>query len=251
MNQFLGLLSLNFKSHFYFRVAAIFSLFSSLVIFLIQSSLWSKLGNSNYTQYFAVVAITNSVASFATERYLQGEYQSGNIVLWLIRPISFGKLCFLQDLAGLCSNFILHTLPLLILLKIFFQVKIFYGFINLALFCISLFCAFIFSWLLSYLIGLAVVFYKNNEGIIQFKNIFLGFLAGGLVPLDIFPDFLRNVLYYLPFRVLYQIPQEILGSKITDTINLIGLQAFWIVIGSISVFYVQNKAINKMEIMGG
>ncbi len=251
MKYFLGIISLNIKQHLYFRTTAIFSLFSFLILFLIKSSLWSKIGNADYISYFGIITIVSSFINANTDRYFQDIYQNGSISFLLLRPINFGVNIFLQDFAKALSNFILHSIPLLVVLILFFDVNIYFGIINLASFIFSIICAYFFNWLISYIIGLCIFFYNNNEGFIQIKNILFLFFSGSLIPLAFFPKSFQNILAYLPFRVLYQIPIEILNNTNLASFNLILRQLFWILILLVFTCFFHKKAVKKIEIMGG
>ncbi len=251
MRYLLGIISLNIKQHLYFKTTAIFSLFSFLILFLIKSSLWSKIGNTDYISYFGIITIVSSFINSNTDRYFQDIYQSGSIFFLLLRPINFGFNIFLQDFAKAISSFILHSIPLLAVLIIFFNINIYFGIINFCLFIFSILCAYLFNWLISYIIGLCVFFYSNNEGFIQIKNILFLFFSGSLIPFAFFPKALQKILNYLPFKVLYQIPIEILNNTDLKSFNLISKQIFWILFFLAFTCIFHKMAIKKIEIMGG
>ena len=251
MKYLLGIISLNIKQHLYFKISAVFSIFSLLFLFLIKSSVWSQIGNADYISYFAIITIVSSFISVNTDRYFQTIYQTGSISFLLLRPINFGINIFLQDSAAALTRFILKSLPLLIVLILFFDVNIYHGIINLCLFIFSVFCAYLFNWFTAYIIGLCVFFYGNNEGFIQIKNILFLFFSGALIPFDFFPEILQKILNYLPFRVLYQIPIEVLNSSNLKSFNLISKQLYWIFFLLVFTCIFHRTTIKKIEIMGG
>ena len=240
MKYLLGIISLNIKQHLYFKISAVFSIFSLLFLFLIKSSVWSQIGNTDYISYFAIITIVGSFISVNTDRYFQTIYQTGSISFLLLRPINFGINIFLQDSAAALTRLIL-----------FFDINIYHGIVNLCLFIFSIFCAYLFNWFTAYIIGLCVFFYGNNEGFIQIKNILFLFFSGALIPFDFFPEVLQKILNYLPFRVLYQIPIEILNSSNLKSFNLISKQLYWIFFLLVFTYIFHRRAIKKIEIMGG
>ncbi|UTD06516.1 ABC-2 family transporter protein [Treponema denticola] len=251
MKYLLGIISLNIKQHLYFKISAVFSIFSLLFLFLIKSSVWSQIGNADYISYFAIITIVSSFISVNTDRYFQTIYQTGSISFLLLRPINFGINIFLQDSAAALTRFILKSLPLLIVLILFFDVNIYHGIINLYLFIFSVFCAYLFNWFTAYIIGLCVFFYGNNEGFIQIKNILFLFFSGSLIPVDFFPEVLQKILNYLPFRILYQIPIEVLNNSNLKSFSLISRQLYWIFFLLVFTYIFHRTAIKKIEIMGG
>ena len=241
MKYLLGIISLNIKQHLYFKISAVFSIFSLLFLFLIKSSVWSQIGNADYISYFAIITIVGSFISVNTDRYFQTIYQTGSISFLLLRPINFGINIFLQDSAAALTRFILKSLPLLIVLILFFDVNIYHGIINL----------YLFNWFTAYIIGLCVFFYGNNEGFIQIKNILFLFFSGALIPFDFFPEVLQKILNYLPFRILYQIPIEVLNNSNLKSFSLISKQLYWIFFLLVFTYIFHRRVIKKIEIMGG
>lgn len=251
MKYLLSIISLNIKQYLYFKMSAVFSLFSFLVLFLIKSSLWSKIGNTDYISYFGIITIISSFISLGTDRYIKNIYQTGAISSSLLLPINFGVNIFLKDFAKALSNFLLRSLPLLAVLLLFFRMNIYFGMINFSLFIFSVLCAYFFNWLIAYIIGLCVFFYNNNEGFIQIKNILFLFFSGALIPLDFFPQKLQKILNFLPFKVLYQIPVEILNSTHLNSVNLISKQVLWIFLSLMFAIVFHKTAIKKIQIIGG
>ena len=251
MKYLLGIISLNIKQHLYFKISTVFSIFSLLFLFLIKSSVWSQIGNADYISYFAIITIVSSFISVNTDRYFQTIYQTGSISFLLLRPINFGLNIFLQDFAAALTRFILKSLPLLIVLILFFDINIYHGIVNLCLFIFSIFCAYLFNWFTAYIIGLCVFFYGNNEGFIQIKNILFLFFSGALIPFDFFPEVLQKILNYLPFQVLYQIPIEVLNNSNLKSFSLISKQLYWIFFLLVFTYIFHRTAIKKIEIMGG
>ena len=129
--------------------------------------------------------------------------------------------------------------------------NIYHGIINLCLFIFSGFCAYLFNWFTAYIIGLCVFFYGNNEGFIQIKNILFLFFSGSLIPVDFFPEVLQKILNYLPFRILYQIPIEVLNNSNLKSFSLISRQLYWIFFLLVFTYIFHRRAIKKIEIMGG
>ena len=231
MKYLLGIISLNIKQHLYFKISAVFSIFSLLFLFLIKSSVWSQIGNADYISYFAIITIVSSFISVNTDRYFQTIYQTGSISFLLLRPINFGLNIFLQDFAAALTRFILKSLPLLIVLILFFDINIYHGIVNLCLFIFSIFCAYLFNWFTAYILFL--------------------FFSGALIPFDFFPEVLQKILNYLLFRVLYQIPIEVLNNSNLKSFNLISKQLYWIFFLLVFTYIFHRTAIKKIEIMGG
>ncbi len=221
------------------------------MVFFIKSSLWSKISNSSYIEYFALITIVNSFVNVDTDRYFQNQYQSGKIALILSKPINLGIHTFIQDLGNSLAKIVLHTVPLLIFFYFIYGLKFNSNSTTLILFIISLLFSFLFSWVINFIVGISVFYLKNNEGLIQFKYLILSFFTGSLIPYQFFPDALNKVLDYLPFRVIYQIPFQLLESGVSSSFRLLSIQLFWCTIFYFFASWFAKRSIDRVEIMGG
>nr|WP_245609056.1 hypothetical protein [Treponema putidum] len=62
---------------------------------------------------------------------------------------------------------------------------------------------------------------------------------------------MQKILNYLPFKVLYQIPIEVLNNSNLKSFNLISKQLYWIFFLLVFTCIFHRTAIKKIEIMGG
>ena len=77
--------------------------------------------------------------------------------------------------------------------------------------------------------------------------------SGAMIPIFLFPAFLMNIAYLMPFQAIYNIPLSIYIGKITgfDILNSIFVQIFWLAVLSAISYLVWKKAENKIVIQGG
>jgi ABC-2 type transport system permease protein len=88
------------------------------------------------------------------------------------------------------------------------------------------------------------------NGIYQFVN---QFFAGALVPLILFPDWLRLVANMLPFQTQAHVPLSIYVGQLTGAAALQGLllQAFWVVALAALAQLLWKRAEQKIVVQGG
>jgi ABC-2 type transport system permease protein len=143
-------------------------------------------------------------------------------------------------LAVLGGGLVLHILPPASLqAAVFFLLSLLLGSLTrfLILYIASLFCFWTLNWLGIYWAYLAIT------------NLF----SGGLIPLVMFPDWLRMIAMALPFQAIINTPILIYLGEIrgADILPAIGLQLFWIVALWIVGALMWKPCLRALEIQGG
>lgn len=84
------------------------------------------------------------------------------------------------------------------------------------LFAASLPMAAAVAFLLDYLIGSLAFWIQDVKGIVEAKNLVAAFLAGQIVPLELFPGGLSGFVLAQPFRYTLSFPLEVLVGGLSD-----------------------------------
>lgn len=121
------------------------------------------------------------------------------------------------------------------------------------LYAISLVLAYAIVTEIGLLLGLLAFWTTETwafTAIYQFVN---QFFAGALVPLWLFPDWLRLVANLLPFQTQAHVPLSIYVGQMTGTAALQGLllQAFWVVALALLAQLLWRRAERKIVVQGG
>ena len=159
----------------------------------------------------------------------------GNIAISLIRPINYRYRLLASSFGGFLSSTILMFIPLMIMSVIILNITLgipFPGLINLGLFLMSAILSFIIADSLNFLIGEISVFTHALFGLMIIKNILLSFLSGSLLPSSYFPDWLNQILRFLPFQSMIEKPIMIFLGKVSppEIINIFMVQILWVVL---------------------
>jgi ABC-2 type transport system permease protein len=118
---------------------------------------------------------------------------------------------------------------------------------------LSIVMAVVVSFGLRYLLGLLAYWIIDIQGphwIVILSQIFF---SGMMLPLVVFPDWLRQIADLLPFRCLVQIPIDVFLTDETGTAvaPLLGVQALWIVILLSAGAALTRFAVRKVVVQGG
>lgn len=134
--------------------------------------------------------------SWMYEAMMVEEVASGSINVILTRPVSFYEY-YLSQLMG--YKFITTSLSILVPLGVSFYFKLPILFERLPLAFILIFYYLFLIHTLSFLISTFAFFLTRVRSLTLVKNLTLWLLAGELVPIDLMPKALSQVLLWLPF----------------------------------------------------
>ena len=104
--------------------------------------------------------------------------------------------------------------------------------------------------MLVYTIG----FYTYNQnGISQIINSLIEVLSGAYLPVVLLPMFLQKATYFLPFRMITDLPFRLYSNNIGINEGLISilLQLIWVIILIVVGNLIVKKALKKVFVQGG
>jgi ABC-2 type transport system permease protein len=166
--------------------------------------------------------------------------QSGEVATDLSRPFDYEFYWLAQDYGRALYQFFLRSVPpfLAALWLAFFPSLVLAVTVSFAWrFCLNL-TAF---WLLDY------------RGVAGMSNLVAILLSGFLVPVAMFPDSIRTIVYLLPFASMVAIPIDIFLGKLggEELAAALLLQAFWAVAMLALGRLVLAAALRKLVVQGG
>ena len=177
---------------------------------------------------------------------------NGDIGIELCRPLDFYWHWFARSAAGKVNSFILRG-GLVIVCGIVFSLLGFgniglsgpYSAMNFILFLVSLTGAFFFSTAYGMFITSIRMGVSWGDGPINMITVSGMILAGGYLPLQLWPDFMQNFLRFQPFASYLDTPARLYVGSINTGDGLVSMlfQIIWI-----TVFIVSGRIIMKMKL---
>lgn len=173
--------------------------------------------------YFLVAAAVKDL-TFSTDtkfgKAIQVLIKGGDISNYFIKPtrtVPFLLSAFIgENGMGLIYALISLTLGLIILPPL--------GLINILSFLVFLIFAFVVSVCFNLLIGMLSFYFTEADGFRNAINHVIKILSGALIPLNLFPFWMKGVILLLPFPALIFTPTYVLQN----TLSLIELSSFFI-----------------------
>lgn len=231
-----------------------------LVFFFVQYNLWNSIyGNDptlmikGYTKlemlsYFGWTMIVGMLSRGHMSGNLAEDIRLGRISAHLIYPFDFWKyhganfLGFqsIQLVTASISLFLLHSFDIISIPQI-----------STLLLGVA-FCLYvsIFWFVVQFLIGI-LAFWLSETWILRvIFNLITAFLAGSYFPLEIYPDWLQEILRILPFSYIQYYPVKILMGDTSLLPKAISMISLWSIPLILFTSYVWKKGVRRYTAAG-
>lgn len=203
-------------------------------------------------RYVFVAFLCNSAFSFGFEMSTSGRIIKGDIIMDLLKPVSYRSMVFFRMLGTAGMEF---TVTLVL-------IGIFYIGVNGAaglsiwrtlLFFLSLFLGMGIKFGIQYLFSLLCFYTDNSYGVTKAREVLTNFFSGAILPLVMFPGVLRNVVEVLPFQGIVFTPCSIFIGTFTlqECVQGMLVQMIWIVLLWILGSLFWKKASGVISLYGG
>ena len=184
-----------------------------------------------YTYIILAFAI-NNLLTWSSENNISREIRSGLVVARCMRPVPF----IYQSLAGLTGSMLPQALVNFIIATLLFV--LFGGHLSLPsltsipLALLSLLFGILLRMLSVSCFSLLCFFTTSHLGLSWTRTALTEFFSGALIPISLFPGWLRTVSYYTPFPLMLQTPISLfLGESLPLPLPVtFGLQIGWTVV---------------------
>jgi ABC-2 type transport system permease protein len=122
-----------------------------------------------------------------------------------------------------------------------------------ALFPLSVLLAVVVSFACRFILNLCAFWLIEIRGLVMLYVLTSGLLAGHLIPVQMFPGWLRHVAYATPFPALVQTPIDLITGQATGAraVGLVAAQVAWAVGMLLAGRVVLARATRKLVVQGG
>lgn len=254
-----------FRRHSTYRAATLAGLFTNAVFGVIIAytflALWEerpRLGGYGPAQALTFVwfaqALIMPVGLFGGPMLEWPErVRTGLVSLDLLRPLDLQSWRLAEDLGRAGLHVLSRGVPTILPGLVLFDLALPERASTWALFALSVLLAVVVGFTLRYLLGLLAFWVVDIGGFVTVLISCQLFLSGMVLPLRVFPDWLRAVTDALPFQCLVQLPLDVLLREDTGTAAapLLAVQLAW-VIGLLALGrLVTARAVSVVVVQGG
>lgn len=203
-------------------------------------------------QYVFVAFLCNSVFTMGFEMNTASRIIQGDIILDLIKPVSYRRMLFFRMLGTAGMEF---GVGVVLVGSIYLAVN---GVEHLEifrtiLFFISLFLGMGIKFCIQYLFSLLCFYTDNAYGVTKAREVLTNFFSGAIIPLAMFPGILQDIVGYLPFQGIIYTPCCIFIGNFTvqESLGQIVLQLLWILVLCGLGTVLGKKAFGVISMYGG
>lgn len=265
MRRFSKLLDLYLQGALFYKKAFLMNLFSPLVLLGGQFMLWRSLYNLSesgvigsfnraemYTYIIMAFAI-NNLLTWSSENNISREIRSGLIVARCMRPVPF----LYQSLAGLTGSMLpqafVNFIITILLFTLFSSHLSLPSLTSIPLAFLGLLLGILLRMLLVSCFSLLCFFTTSHLGLSWTRTALTEFFSGALIPISLFPQWLKTVSYCTPFPLMLQTPISLfLGEKLPLPLPItFGLQIGWIVVFLVLHEVLYSKIRKNLTFAGG
>jgi ABC-2 type transport system permease protein len=236
-----ALLAIGIKSSLAYRLDYLFFFCFRIIFALLMLFVWSAIYFASNTQsiagisqqqmyaYYFLVGVMFSIITMEPGDQLQSDIRSGGVAIAFTRPINYAFQLFFHSLS-VDLLYMIISIPLLVITAFFVALKL--SLATLVLLAIEMAIGYALSSLISFMIGSLAVYLTETGGIMVVTwNIAL-LLAGGIMPLSLYPPLGSHVLLLLPFQMFIYTPVSTLLGTMTsaEAAKEIAVGSVWAII---------------------
>ncbi len=225
MKSFAKLVSLTMQSALFYRSAFLLSMTTPLILLGGQFMLWYSLyktssggGIGGFTSkdmyaYILISFFINNLLTWSTENMLSREIRSGKVVSRCLKPMSFLS----QSLADMTGYVIPQALVNGVLVAaaflLFPQNFALPDIRALPLSILSLVLGLLLRMMLVSCFSLLCFFTTSHLGLSWVRTALMDFFSGALIPVSLFPGWLKTIAWLTPFPLMVQMPAALFLSQ--------------------------------------
>lgn len=235
-----------FKEWAAFRTHSLVSIFVGPAYLLVQYMIWTAVygtktdiggvGLNQMLTYYGVSTLIGYLTMDFADWNLQMLIRTGKYITFALRPMHHRFFALSQKVGHRVLGFVFEFLPVLFIFVVLFRINL----IPVSFFwsLLSIVFSFLMTFYINYCIGLAAFWLINNSGL---RNIIYGLssvFSGALIPLTFFPQWMQNIVFYLPFQYTIYVPSMVFlggyqfAGRTYNSAQLVAVQGIYVILMS-------------------
>ena len=203
--------------------------------------------------YGVLGVVLEIILDIGPEWYIATQVRTGAIDTDLMKPLDFHLHMLAMSTGEVLFGLGVLALPSFAIAYFLFDLQLPRDVATGLLFGLSVILGFLVLFHLSFLLGSLVLVTLDIRSISWAYYSLVSFFAGKMVPLWLFPDFLRAFAEALPFQSVYYIPISIYIGTFTGeaAMRALGFQAVWAVVLAVVSRWAWRRVYTRLIVQGG
>ncbi len=201
--------------------------------------------------YLIIGLLINASRSSDISNKISEVIKSGDIAIYLCRPVNFVKSLLADSIGGKVINLIIFIILLIIMTNLF-NLPYPKGW-TFIIFIIYAILMILFDIILYIIIGGLSFWFIEIWGIRASIEQIIWIFSGRVLPLTLFPSWIKSIMVFTPFMYLeYTFASIYLGKlSIQESLKAMEIFIIWIFLLIILMRYLYKKGFKKLEAFGG
>lgn len=263
MKKYFTVFKISFAKEFAYPISFIVwrirNIFQIILLYFLWSSVFENTSKEIFgynketilAYIFGIIVLKAFVFSTKINE-IAGDISRGDLVNYLLRPVSYFKYWFTRDVASKSLNLVFSFFEITILFLILKpQIYIQKEFFSLFFFLFFLLIAVLLFFLILMLTNLVSFWAPEAGWSTQFLVIIIisEFLSGAVFPIDILPQYLQKIIYLTPFPYLIFFPLQVYLGKVETPVvyRSLFISFFWLGILIIILKLMWNRGLKRFE----
>jgi ABC-2 type transport system permease protein len=252
-----------FRRYATYRAATVAGVFTNtafgLILVYTYTALWDErphLGGYDLAQAVTYVWIGQSLfktlanGGGGVETELMERIRTGDVAVDLYRPADLQLWWLATDMGRAGFELLGRGVVPFVFGAMFFDMALPTDVTTWLAFLVSVVLAMLVSFAIRYLVALTAFWLMDGTGVIQMAWLVGWFCSGMLLPLNVFPGALGEVVRALPWSSLLQAPADVFLGR-ADPLATYAFQAVWAVVLLTAGRMVQAAATRRVVVQGG
>lgn len=206
-----------------------------------------------YSYYFLYLILSGFLMVHIEHEVAYWDIKEGGLTKYILKPIPYITSKFFLEVTWRIAMGLIALVATIMLIFIFGQLfTISLTPVQIILVIITSLLALMVSFVYKMIIGLTALWVIDFEGIEQLVFMLTLLFSGFVVPLDMFPQYLRTIATFLPIPYTIYYPVRMFQGKLTleQSLLVIGIQILWLFILSIGYKAIWNRGVKRFTGVG-
>lgn len=245
-----------------YRASVWLDIVFSLLFTFLHVSVWRALLGSGAVEgttvqdmvtYVILSQFITTMLGSQAAAMIEQRLHSGDICNDLIRPVSYRAQILFSDLGGVIAKLLFTSLPLLATAFLFFEFQPPASIAHLVVFVLMVTFALLISFYINYLVGLIAFRVVRSLHLLWFVGTIRRFLSGQWIPFWFYPDWLRRVADYSPFRFMFFEPiSAYMGRSNLQEVGLsFTVMIAWLLGLILLEAWLWHRTVTRLVVQGG
>lgn len=246
-----------------YRLSYVVNMLSAVITYSVIFCIWSAVYSSRDSvgdfrwdemkSYLIVSLFLSALVSMSSEFRISRQIRTGNIACELLRPVDYQKASLAITLGNSLSEGVIIGVACLAFAFVAGATVAPATPLAWAGFAAATLVSMATKFLMVYAFGLVCFWTTSLMGVSWLRKALTDFFSGALIPIALFPPWLKDVSDWLPFRSIVSVPANAFTGRLagTDLARDLAIGVAWVVALWFLSRLVWSRAMRKITIQGG